>query len=56
MDILFISIFDSPESWEHRDDKQYPSEKYFKHFLATVNVNPNTGYDNIQWTAKGRGY
>ncbi|MDP8239985.1 MAG: hypothetical protein P9X24_12915 [Candidatus Hatepunaea meridiana] len=53
---IWISIFDSREAWKHRDDESYPSDKYFKHFLAQISVNPNTGHDKVSWVAEGRGY
>lgn len=51
-----LSVFDLKEAWANRENESYPQAKYMKHFLATANVNPNTGYDQIQWTAQGRGY
>lgn len=53
---IFIHIFDSREAWRNRDNESYPQEKYMKHFLATVTVNPRTGMDKVRWTAEGRGY
>lgn len=57
---IWIDIFDSQEAYLSREailhskDTNYPEEKYFKHWLVNVCVNPSTGYDEIQWTAEGR--
>jgi len=53
---IFISIFDSSEAYLRREDTSYPEEEYFKHFLVQITRNPKTGYDQIEWVAKGRGY
>lgn len=51
---VIIRIFDSKEAYLHRDDPNYPEDKYFKHFLVDVMRNPKTGYDKINWVAEGR--
>lgn len=51
---IVINIFDSREAWQNRDNQNYPQEKYDRHFLVQVIVNPKTGYDKITWDAKGR--
>jgi len=53
---ITIQIFDSLEAYSHREDLTYPEEEYFKHFLIDITRNPNTGYDEISWVAKGRGH
>lgn len=49
-----LSIFDNREAWENSNNEQYPQEKYMKHLLAVVFVNPNTGFDETRWSAEGR--
>ncbi len=51
---IWISIFDLKDAWKHRDDENYPSEKYFNHFLAQISVNPSTGHNKVSWVAEGR--
>jgi hypothetical protein len=53
---IFISIFDSLEAYKRVDDPTYPKEEFFKHQLVVITRNPSTGFDEIQWTAEGRGY
>jgi|WetSurMetagenome_2_1015567.scaffolds.fasta_scaffold304766_2 hypothetical protein len=53
-EFLIIQIFDSREAYDNRDNENYPEEKYFKHFLVDMTVNPNTDYDRVSWVAKGR--
>jgi hypothetical protein len=53
-DILTVSIFDKKEAWQNRSNDNYPESKYFKHYLVELTRNKNTGYDEIQWTAKKR--
>jgi len=52
--ILDISIFDSKEAYKHQSDDKYPQKKFMKHYLVQVNVNPNTGFNEIRWVAEGR--
>ncbi len=51
---IFISIFDSREACARRLDESYPEKKLFKHYLVQITVNPNTGFDKINWMAEGR--
>ena len=53
---VIIQIFDSREAYLHRDDPNYPEDKYYKHFLVDVVRNPKTGHDKISWVAEGRQY
>ena len=59
--IISIYIFDSKETPRHQDDlanfgswQNYTEEKYYKHWLVQISINPNTGYDKIDWIAEGR--
>ena len=52
--LLTVSIFDAREAWVNRLNESYPEEKYFKHYLVELIRNQNSGYDEIQWTAKNR--
>lgn len=52
--ILWIDIFDSKEAWLNRNNPKYPNAKFDRSWLVNICVNPNTGYDKIVWTAKGR--
>jgi hypothetical protein len=49
-----IHIFDNETAYRNRENESYPEAEYFRHFLVTINVNPNTGYDEIEWQARGR--
>ena len=49
-----IHIFDLEEAYLHRDDSDYSEKKYFKHYLINLVRNPKTGYNKINWMAKGR--
>ena len=51
---IFITIFDSEEAYKNRVSSDYPESQYFKYFLATIIVNPKTGFDKVVWEAKGR--
>ena len=51
---IWIDIFDLKEAYLHRDDQNYPEQKYFKHWLVNVCVNPSTGHDEMQWVGDGR--
>lgn len=51
---MFISIFDDKKAWENRTNMNYPENDYYLHYLVEITVNKNTGFDEIQWTAKGR--
>jgi len=57
---IWIDIFDSREAYlsreaiSHGKDTSYPEEKYFKHWLVNVCVNPSTGNDETHWVADGR--
>ena len=51
---VWIDIFDSKEAYLHRDNPNYPEEKYSKHWLVNVVRNPKTGHDKINWVAEGR--
>ncbi len=53
---IYIQIFDSLSAYTHRDDRTYPEEEYFKHFLVGIARNPMTDYDKISWVAEGRGH
>jgi len=53
---IYIQIFDSLSTYNHREDLTYPEEEYFKHFLVDIKRNPKTGYDEILWVAKERGH
>lgn len=52
--MIWIHIFDSRIAWQRRDDESYLQGEYFKHFLATVTRNSTTGFDKVEWQAKGR--
>ena len=49
-----IDIFDNRDTWQNRDNQNYPEEEYFKHYLVNMVRNKNTGYDEIKWVAVGR--
>jgi len=51
-----IEIFDLEEAYLHRDDPSYPEKKYFKHYLISAVRNPKTGYEKINWMARGRNH
>jgi hypothetical protein len=51
---IWIDIFDSKEAYLHRDDPNYPEEKYSKHWLVNAMRNPKTDHDKINWVAEGR--
>jgi len=53
---IFIFIFDSEEACKDRmrPEPKMNYDEYFKHFLATITVNKNSGYDEITWCAKNR--
>lgn len=61
---IYIYIFDSLEAHAARETEtrtgkmpsNYSDEEYWKHHLVNIIRNPTTGYDEIQWVAKGRGY
>jgi len=53
-EFLTIQIFDSREAYDNRENLDYSEEEYFKHFLVDMTINPNTGFDEIAWVAKGR--
>jgi hypothetical protein len=52
--LLIINIFDSKEAYLHRDDPNYPEERYSKHWLVNVLGKRETGDDKINWVAEGR--
>lgn len=52
--ILSVSIFDSREACRNRLNENYPEGEYFKHYLVELGRNQNSGYDEIQWTARDR--
>jgi len=51
---IWIDIFDSKEAWLNRDNPKYPDAKFDRSWLVNICVNPNTGFDKIEWTAIGR--
>ena len=51
---LQVDIFDDENAYRNRDNMSYPESEYFKHFLVFMVVNPNTGANELNWTAKGR--
>ena len=59
---IYIDIFDSVAAQRARLTEvrtgQLPisEEEYWKHHLVMIKLNPNTGLDEIQWVAEGRGY
>ncbi len=61
---IVIFIFDSREAWAARETEtrtgkmpsNYSDEEYWKHHLVNIIRNPTTGYDEIEWVAKGRSY
>jgi len=53
--LLDVGIFDEKEAFQNRLNDRYPEEKFFKHYLVQMNVNPHTGFNEIQWMARGRG-
>lgn len=61
---IVIDIFDSVEAHVARETEtrtghlpsNYSEEEYWKHHLVMISQNPSTGYDEIEWVAKERGY
>jgi len=51
---IYVFMFDSKTAWQHREDDKYPQKEYLRHFLATITRNSKTGFDKIEWHAKGR--
>ncbi len=51
---ILVSIFDSRTAWQRREDDTYPQSEYLRHLLVVVTRNTNTGFDKIEWQAKGR--
>jgi len=51
---ILVNIFDLREAYLHRDDPNYPEEKYGKHWLVEMHRNPKTGSDEINWVGEGR--
>ena len=51
---LQVDIFDDKTAYLNRENESYPQSKFMKHYLVCMTVNPNTGYNEIQWMAEGR--
>ena len=53
--LVYVSMYDSREAFEHAGDKDSPVD-FMKHYLVQVTVIPKANVDTVIWMAKGRDY